>query len=239
MVPANISTRILIFILFSLFGFLGNWLKISLFFNVDFLTGSVFSMLAILMLGSFWGITTAFIAGTYTYLIWNHPWAIIIFTAEAIAVSWLYARRKGNIVLYDLIYWVFLGIPLVYLFYYQVMGLSFQNALVIMLKQSINGVSNALLATIAFYLYTFLKRSRTVRTAYSDLLFSAMVTLAVLPIILLSISAIRKHQNDLMETFRSNISWVADSTQKNLIDWIGKHQGNVQILSTFIVRQLS
>nr|WP_319490500.1 ATP-binding protein [uncultured Desulfobacter sp.] len=185
-------------------------------------------------LGRAYGIASAFIAGTCTYLIWNHPWTVLIFTGEAVVVSWLYTRHKGNLVLYDLAYWFVLGIPLVYLFYHQVMGISVQSTLLIMLKQPVNGVTNALLATISLSLYRYLKKSKGIRTGYSELLFNAMAAFAILPIFLLSVYSIRTYQDNNMEMLRSQVSWVAESARKNLREWIATHHNNVQILSTLV-----
>jgi hypothetical protein len=179
MIPNNRSIRILICAVLCVCGFLGNWFKISLFFNVDFITGSVFSMAAIMVLGRTYGIITAAIASLGTYFIWNHPWAIVVFTAEAVFVSSLYGRRKGNLVLYDLIFWVFIGMPLGYLFYRLVMGVSFQGTLAVMLKQSVNGIFNALVAAISLSLYTFFKKPGKVRIAYAELLFDTMAAFEI------------------------------------------------------------
>ena len=232
--PVSPSTQALLCALFCVCGFLGNLLDVNLFFNVDFLFGSIFSMLAILALGRTCGIVTAFVAGTCTYLLWNHPWTIIIFTVEAVVVSWLYSRRKGNLVIYDLVYWICLGMPMAYFFHHHVMGVALQSALVIMLKQSVNGVTNALLATVAFITYnSFSKRKRT-RTAYSELLFAVMLSFALLPTILLSVSAIRTYQENKMESLRSRVSSVAESARNSMAGWISEHHKNVQILSSLV-----
>lgn len=234
MMTTNRSIRIGLCAVLCVCGFLGNWFRIGLFFNVDFLTGSIFSMLAIMVLGGAWGVITAIAAGISTYMIWNHPWAMFVFTGEAVFVSFLYARNKGNLVLYDLLYWVFIGIPLVYLFYHLIMDVSFQGTLVVMLKQAVNGVSNALLATISLSLYTFLKKPEGGRITYSELLFNAMAGFAILPIILLSVSSIRSHQKNSMATLRSQVTWVTENARKNMGDWIFTHHHNVQALASLI-----
>jgi two-component system, cell cycle sensor histidine kinase and response regulator CckA len=234
MVISKISRRFLLCAIFCVLGFLGNWFKVSLFFNVDFLWGSVFSTLAIATLGGACGIVAAFVAGTCTYFLWNHPWAIVIFTAEAVVVSWLYARRKGNLVIYDLVYWLCFGMPMVYLFYHLVMGMTFQSAFVVILKQSVNGVSNALLATIGLTLFKYVKKPAGIRISFSELLFVMMVSFALLPTILLSISAIRTYEKNGMETYQSKVSSISQIAQKNLAGWVNEYHNHVQILARFV-----
>ena len=87
------STRLSLCLLFCTLGFWSNLLKLPLFFNVDFLVGSFFVVLAIMTIGSVSGAVAGFFAGTCTYLLWNHPWAIFIFAGEAIFVGMLYSKR--------------------------------------------------------------------------------------------------------------------------------------------------
>lgn len=230
----KISTRILLCALFSGCGFLGNWYKVNLFFNVDFLFGSAFALLALLLLGRTCGVVVAVISGTCTYLLWNHPWAIVIFTGEVIFVWWLYARRRGNLVIYDLIYWLCLGMPMVYLFYFHVMGSALQSTVLVMLKQSVNGLTNALLATLAFILLKYLNKSAGERTAYSELIFAVMLSFALLPTILLSVSAIRTYQANRMESLTARVTSVSEAAHTSVAKWIAEHHNNVQILSSLV-----
>jgi len=234
MTASTISCRVLLCVLFCLCGFLGNWFKAPLYFNVDFLFGSVFSMLAILVCGRTCGIIAALVAGTCTYLLWNHPWAIIVFTGEAIFVSWLYAKHKGNLVLYDLIYWSCFGIPIAIVLYHSVMGLTILSSFVILLKQSINGLFNTLLAVLVLVLFKFVKKPAGLRVSCSELLFTVMIAFALLPTMLLSISAIRTYEKSAMDTFQSKVSSTTQIAQKNLAGWINEYHNQVQILARFV-----
>ena len=91
------STMLLITLIFT--GLSGNYFKYPIFFNVDFLFGSIFAMLALQYFGLARGIVAAAIIASYTYLLWNHPYAIIIQTVEVAAVGWLMSRRKMGMVL--------------------------------------------------------------------------------------------------------------------------------------------
>ena len=105
----------------GLLGFAGNWFKFELFFNVDFLFGSLFVMLAIIRFGPAAGLVAGVIAASSTYFLWNHPWAIIIMTAEAAFVCWRLRNSGKNCLTEDIIFWIFLGAPLVWLFYYHLL----------------------------------------------------------------------------------------------------------------------
>ena len=90
-------------------GLAGNYFNFEIFLNIYFLFGSIFAMLALQFLGLGRGIVAAAIIAGYTYVIWNHPCAIIIMTAEVAVVGWLMARRKMGLVLADTLFWFITG----------------------------------------------------------------------------------------------------------------------------------
>ncbi len=139
---------LLVMLLFALLGYAGNYFKLPVSYNVDLIFGSIFSIIALRLLGSAPGIAVALVASSHTYLLWNHPYAIIIFTAEAVWMAFAFRKGRSNILIIDALYWLCLGMPLVTLFYGGLMHLGLQSTLVIALKQAINGIFNALIAAI-------------------------------------------------------------------------------------------
>ncbi|GFM36827.1 hybrid sensor histidine kinase/response regulator [Desulfovibrio psychrotolerans] len=144
--PGNRIRSILLLILCCGMGLLGNYAKLELFFNVDFLFGSIATLFALYYLGLVPGVLCAAIAGSWTYVLWNHPYAIIILVAEAAFIGLLWGRERRNLVLLTVLYWLVLGMPLVWIFYREVMGMAGPSVVSIMLKQGINGISNAVMA---------------------------------------------------------------------------------------------
>lgn len=129
-------------------GFLANWLRLPLFFNIDYLFGSFFTMLAIQLLGWRWGALSGLLAASCTWWLWNHPYAAIIFSAEAVLTGLIYERRRGDLLLANLLYWLFVGIPLVLLCYNGIMQISLDSSLSILFKQIINGIANTCAARL-------------------------------------------------------------------------------------------
>ena len=147
---ANLIAATLLGVALIAAGLAGNYFKFPLFLNIDFLFGSIFAMLALQFFGIGRGILAAAIIAGYTYILWNHPYAIIIMTAEVAVVGWLTDRRKMGLVLADTLYWLIIGMPLVYLFYHVVMQVPFSNTSIVMTKQAVNGIANALVARLIF-----------------------------------------------------------------------------------------
>ena len=135
---------------------LNSW-PIPLFYGVHLLLGSVAAILALLLWRSWWAVAIGAIASLQTIALWGHPWAVVIFTAEMV---WLTLAMRhcngpasndsnGRVVLFDALYWLVLGAPLVLLFYGQLMGMDTANVMVVSVKQSFNGVFNTGIAFTA------------------------------------------------------------------------------------------
>ena len=138
----------LVVTIFCLLGVAGNYFNVPIAYSVTFIFGSIFSILATRTMGIWLGIVTSVLASVYTYYLWNHPYAIIIFTTEIIWIGIALKKGKRNLIILDTLYWLVLGVPLVMLFYFGVMQLGIQSATIIALKQSINGILNVLVASI-------------------------------------------------------------------------------------------
>lgn len=139
------------FIILCIMGFLGNVYSIPLFFGINFLLGSIAIMIILQRYGLVLGTVAGFITSIYTYILWQHPYAIIFLTGEAIWLGWwLQHTKRPNLVWYDILYWMLLGIPMVWFSLSYLLDVPAQMVWVITLKWAVNGIFNALWATFIF-----------------------------------------------------------------------------------------
>jgi diguanylate cyclase (GGDEF)-like protein/PAS domain S-box-containing protein len=193
----SIQVRVLVLLTFICLGLIGNYFKYPIFLNIDFLFGSIFAMLALQMFGLGSGIAVGAITAVVTYLLWNHPYAIIIMTAEVAAVGLLMRYRNIGMVLADAIFWLIMGMPLIYAFYHGIMEVPTGNTTIVMTKQAVNGVANALVARILFSGYALSTGSGQI--AYRDVIYNLLSFFALYPaLILLMVSS----HADFLETDR-------------------------------------
>ena len=179
----------------SLLAYLGNYAAYPLFYSVAFIFGSIAVIYAALSFGRYSAVFVAFVGGTYTIYLWGHPYALIIFMLEALWVATLIKKDSSPVVLIDLSYWLLIGIPLVFIFYTKFIGLPFNAAALISLKQTLNGVFNALIASFIFMaVNVFLYKKE--RVSIQPLLFN----------ILLLITLIAGAIPSLMSTHQSSIN---------------------------------
>lgn len=184
--PAHVRVGVLLAL--TALGLMGNYFKYPIFLNIDFLFGSVFAMLALQVFGLGGGVAVGVIAAVVTYFLWNHPYAIVIMTLEVVAVGLLMRHRKIGMVLADAIYWLVIGMPLVYVFYHGVMDASVSSTTITMIKQAVNGVANALLARLLFSGYAL--GTGSAKVAYRDLIYNFLALFALYPaLVMLMISS--------------------------------------------------
>ena len=139
-------------LLLGLAGFAVNWFKLPLFFDVDFLFGSILSMYSLLRFGLGAGLLAAVVAASCTWLHWQHPWAILSFSVEALCVGLLLTRRRMGLMAGALLFWSTVGLLLVWFCYHHLLDLPHGSALLIALKQGVNGIFNVLIAELFFLL---------------------------------------------------------------------------------------
>ena len=220
--------------LFTALGLAGNLVRLPLAFNVDFIFGSIFTLMATALLGRGWGIGCAILASLYTFFLWNHPYAILILAAEALWVGTALRRGHRNLLLADTLFWLLAGSPLVLLFYGGVQHLGAQTTLVIALKQTINGVMNALLAGIAVrYLpldawLGLPRRSR--RFPLSTVIFDFSLLCLLAPTVGLIFAISRKSMALEEEKVVSLLTLVTRDRQASLEDWMATQLRSAQAI---------
>lgn len=170
-------------------GYVGNYLKLPLFFSVDFLFGSIAVLIVVSLYGMFWGTAAAVVAGFHTMLLWKHPYAWIIFTLEGFAVGWGLRRQKKDLLTLDALYWVAIGMPLVWLFYGSLLDVGTIPTLIILFKQAVNGIFNALIAELLItnlHLYKWVDNPRVTKNlSFKQTLLNILVAFVLFPTLIL------------------------------------------------------
>jgi len=215
---------------------LGNYFRWTLFFNIDFLLGGIAVWLIVCLYGTRWGTLASFVASSYTYFLWHHPYSIITFTLETLFVGWLlHHRKKANIVLLDGIFWLFIGMPLVWLFYFFILNIGQEQALIILLKQPINGIFNALVASLLLThlpIHRWVDRPPTRHPlSLQQTLFNLFVAFVSIPILILIILAARQVTSDIITQANLEVSSIFRYVTVEIKPWYSRHLAVVSNLA--------
>lgn len=175
--------KLFIVLLLSLLAFLGNYLNLPLVYGVDFIFGSIAAILALYLLGTTAALCVASMGGVFTLLLWGHPYALIILVVEALVVSVLYQKYVRNLIVADCLYWLLVGAPLVLMFYRGGLNMNWDASVLIAIKQSLNGVLNALIAGLIIIVWQITVRGKyalATKPNLIDILFSPFLLLLLL-----------------------------------------------------------
>lgn len=191
-------------------GLLLNLFPVPLSPGTDLLFGGIASLLAAVALGPVPGLLAAAIASVRTLWLWGHPWAWLIFSAEAWTVGYLVHRWDRRPLSADLLFWLFGGVPLLFLTYGLLMGVEGVTAAVLFLKQPFNGFINAL-AVEALLLFPAVRRLlRLRREPRLRSTLAVVVTLAaVIPTLIFGIWVGRREWERNLERSRERARMFA------------------------------
>ena len=184
-------------LLFATLGYLGNYLRLPLFFGVEFLFGSIFGLIATYLYGIRIGVLVSAIASIHTYILWGHPYAAILLILESLWVGFGLNRENNqkqspNMVLLVLTYWLCLGAPLCFISYYFSLKFGISSVILVALKQVINGAFNALVASLCLdYLplrsWLHQKQSDRHHLTIQQVLFNLLVAFVFFPVLTIAI----------------------------------------------------
>lgn len=122
-------------------------------FGLELLPGHVFGALAAFILPWPWGAAGPLVVMLPSLALWAHPWALPSAALEGVAISYCYWRLGRDKTLFiDSLYWLFVGLPLVFGLYAAALGMAPDAALAAASKQGANAV---LASSLGFVLRHF------------------------------------------------------------------------------------
>jgi signal transduction histidine kinase len=127
--------------------YLGNYWQLSLFSGIHFFFGSIALWWILQFYGLGWSLVAALIANSYTYFSVGHPYLILILTLEILWVG-LLRHHHRNLLFLDGLYWLAFASLVTGFCYGILLDLAGTTVLLLVLKQSINGLFNALIASL-------------------------------------------------------------------------------------------
>ncbi len=209
-----------IVLLFSIAGFAGNYYSLPLFLGVNYLFGSIATLTVTRHLGTFWGVVVAIAASSYTLLHWGHPYALITFTAEALFVGTLIRRTQTDIVAADIAFWLLLGMPMTWFFYSGTLHIDNPQALTILFKQPVNGITNAvaaiLLAAITPSVFWRNQNDNRNFVSITGSLQSLLISFAVIPAISIFAYQARQDHTKILDEIKQNLAATSHTISNQL-----------------------
>ena len=164
-----------------------NGIPISAGWRVEFLFGSIVPLLALRLLTGPQVVFAVSLGALRTVLLWNHPYAWLVWTAEACVIA-RYSGRSSP-VRADVLFWLLAGAPLLWLTYGLIMETETSVLTLVILKQALNAVLNLALAELGYacWYIAVMRTSGSLqlrRVRLESLILSTMACVTILPAIL-------------------------------------------------------
>ncbi|NMF56559.1 PAS domain-containing protein [Pseudanabaena yagii] len=199
-------------------------------------------MIATYLYGIRMGTVVSAIASLQTYFLWGQPYAAILLILETIWVGiGLHYKNQNkqprNMVLLVLSYWLCLGAPCCFLFYYFFLKFGINSVILVTLKQVINGAFNALIAHLCL---GYLPIRQWLRHQSSDrhhltiqqMLFHALLAFVFFPLLAIAIltgyQALNYIENEISNQLHAN-------TAELVLDLKIWHQNNLRTLQEIAI----
>lgn len=207
-------------------GLAGNVSNLPLFFGVDFIFGSIATLIAIAVFGRTWGTILTIPAAIYTIVLWNHPYAAIVLILEALYVGTFLPRLRSNLALASATYWIALGMPQVWAYYRFPLGMDDSGAWLAALKQGTNGIFNAMIASLIIT-YTPLSRwmggKNRPRLTVFQTIFNIFVAAALIPALILMVQDSRGVVNQLERDTKARLETISTGITLSVERWRAQH----------------
>lgn len=221
----------LILLALTLIGLFGNYLNIDLFFGVNFIFGSIATIIAIRVSGPVWGVLVGVVIGSYSYILWGHPYAIIIFGLEAYIIGlFAYVLKKDSLIIIDVGYWILLGIPLVWVFYTYSIGLPEPIVTTIAAKQMANGVINVALASLLIQFTPMLKwinlglfKDKYNYVTMNSSVITLLSVFILIPMLIVTISSAKNELEKVHQRQADNVIQQVQDAQYDMISTIDNY----------------
>ena len=174
-------------------------------------------------------------------LYWNHPYGIIVFSLEILFVGLLIRRKNYSLVLSDGLFWLCIGTPLNWLLYIYVMKAGHHSSLLVVLKQSVNGIFNTLIASIILdYLpiQDWVRGSKSrKKVSIQQSLFHLILAMILFPTMVIMIINSRKAFFDIELGITQKLKNTAVDAAHDINIFLQRHFEGVEALAKIAARE--
>lgn len=230
--------RLLLVLLIGI-GFGGNLMSVHLFDEFHYLFGSIAALVALRLYGVLWGAVTALVAASYTIVLAGHPYALLWFGLEPLAVGYLTSRWPvRNIVIADAIYWPLVGGPLLLATSHFVLHIDTQGMVTAFLLTWAIGIANSLIASLItdhLPLHMWIgDKDSTSPISVHHLLFNLFMTIILIPALIVMGHSVRRSGQEDVNTISDYLHDTRQVVSYELRLKLSGYNGEMQELLDFV-----
>ena len=213
----------------------GNYCHLPLPGGGDLLFGSIAGLLVVRFYGPWWGGVAALIAGSYTAVLWHHPYGLVLAVCEAVCVGLVWRRTRASFLVLDGLFWLGIGLPLLWALSTVVLHLDNTAIQLSVLIQGLNGLANAALASVLMHhlpLHHWTGRETTA-TPFSlqQSVIHLLVAFVLFPALLLMAINGQDVLADLETAIKTQLEEMADYHSQQVQLWVQQRLNSLSVLA--------
>lgn len=167
-------------------GFLLNMFEVDLGWGAHFMFGNAIIYAFLRIMDRKYFVSAISVSSARTILLWNQPWAWLIWTIEAAFVVTF--MRKASPIRNDLIFWLLIGAPLLLLSYGVIMEMDFLSLRLVIAKQAMNGMINVVIGEVLYFFVLNLPSKHRLNT-WPKMPINSFITMILSAVVLIPAAA--------------------------------------------------
>ncbi|WP_415839631.1 putative bifunctional diguanylate cyclase/phosphodiesterase [Paenibacillus tarimensis] len=218
------SRRIFYFALLVVLGAAGELLRIPMIFGLDISFSSIFLLLLLLLFNIPAAIGGAAVVAAISYFIGGNSSLVFLLVLEVAVVGILLRKKRRNLFILDLQYWLFAAAPILFVLYF-VFNKELNAVITIYVsKSAVNGTFNALIANI---LLAYIPARKWInegvfsrsRVPLGQIVFQLTMAASMFPFIVFILSGSIFHTSDLDQKAHQRSGAIAAYIADELNTW--------------------
>ncbi len=214
--------------LLAVLGLLGNFLSLELISGLNLVFGSIAVLIAVYYYGIIAAVFVAAVISIPTYFLWNHYFGIATFLLEALVTGLLHHKAKKNLVISNMLFWLFIGMPMVWV-NCSLSKMGTIETILLVLKQPINGLFNVVTASLIIHILVYRSKSRTISLRRFMLNFLTFSVIAV------SLACIKigttEELRDMEAGIHVDVQNCSDAVSGMISRWYANHLVPLQVIA--------
>ena len=223
-------------LILSVLAFAGTVFNLPLNFGVNFLFGSIFIFIGLRLYGLYCGLAVSLCQGIGMLVLWGHPYALLVGLAQTYVIGVVLDKKpSSNMPGWTLLFWSCFGIGFILLCYHYFLDLSWLIAAMAAVKQAINEIFNALIATLILHFIPANWFATTQRWRHFDVYhmqINQLVGMAFLSSLIIIQFDAQTDAWKLDNTVQTNMVNIQNGLTQQVSEWQTRHLNVLANLAT-------
>ena len=186
------------------------------------------------LLGPLWALAGGVLLLVQIYYLTQNPYVVAIRTLEFLVVPLIARKLRTDFIVSDWIFWTFGGSVLYLLAVVQLAKLEAFLGTAVVLKDAVNGIINASIATLLIIVIRSLRKGGE-PVKLREVLFIALVGVSLIPFLFKSVMEVKEEEGNMILEARRDLRVIPETVKDAITYWLEIHLNAVSELAGRLV----